>query len=209
MSRRGERTRAEILDAARALLVERDYHGVGMEDIARAAGVSRQTVYLHFGSKAELLLALVRRADETADLEAVLLPYRAARSALAALDAAVAVQGVMEPRIHDIARVLDAARRSDPAAEAAWQDRAGSRWRAYAALAQRLADEGMLAAGWSVDDAADAIGALLSIHSYEYLMVERGWSVEHYVRHMRAILRRALTTATDERRSTDAALPES
>lgn len=53
------KTRA-ILDAARDLFSERGYQ-VSMDEIARAAGVSRQTVYNRFPSKTELGQAMARR----------------------------------------------------------------------------------------------------------------------------------------------------
>ena len=34
-----------------------------MAEIAKAAGVSRQAVYLHFGTRGGMLMALVKRAD--------------------------------------------------------------------------------------------------------------------------------------------------
>lgn len=49
-----------ILDAAVAVFVERGL-GAPVEEIARRAGVSKQTVYNHYGSKAELLRALTAR----------------------------------------------------------------------------------------------------------------------------------------------------
>jgi TetR/AcrR family transcriptional regulator, mexJK operon transcriptional repressor len=49
-----------ILDAAVAVLVERGL-SAPVEAIARRAGVSKQTVYNHYGSKAELLRALTAR----------------------------------------------------------------------------------------------------------------------------------------------------
>ncbi|MFN9927178.1 MAG: TetR/AcrR family transcriptional regulator [Phenylobacterium sp.] len=49
-----------ILDAAVAVLVERGL-SAPVEEIARRAGVSKQTVYNHYGSKAELLRALTAR----------------------------------------------------------------------------------------------------------------------------------------------------
>lgn len=53
------KTRA-ILDAARELFSERGYQA-SMEEIARLAGVSRQTVYNRFPSKTELGRAMARR----------------------------------------------------------------------------------------------------------------------------------------------------
>ena len=52
-----------ILDAASEVLGERGL-AAPMEAIARRAGVSKQTVYNHYGCKAELIRALVdRRVD--------------------------------------------------------------------------------------------------------------------------------------------------
>ena len=53
------RTRARILDAASALLLERGYARTTMKDIADGAGVARDTVHAVFGSKARVLTALI------------------------------------------------------------------------------------------------------------------------------------------------------
>ncbi|MER7332508.1 MULTISPECIES: TetR family transcriptional regulator [unclassified Micromonospora] len=57
----GSRSRDAIVDAARSLTVASGWDGVRMGAVARAAGVSRQTVYNEFGSKAGLAEALARR----------------------------------------------------------------------------------------------------------------------------------------------------
>ncbi|MFZ5668150.1 MAG: TetR/AcrR family transcriptional regulator [Pseudomonadota bacterium] len=49
-----------ILDSASEILAERGL-AASMEEIARRARVSKQTVYNHYGSKAELVRALVER----------------------------------------------------------------------------------------------------------------------------------------------------
>jgi AcrR family transcriptional regulator len=59
--RDGSRSRDIIVDAARALTVATGWEGVRMGAVAHAAGVSRQTVYNEFGSKAGLAEALARR----------------------------------------------------------------------------------------------------------------------------------------------------
>ncbi|MFD0689530.1 TetR/AcrR family transcriptional regulator [Actinomadura fibrosa] len=64
MSTAGRSVREDLLDAAAELLVERGYRGVRMQDVAAAAGVSRQTVYNEFGDKWGLARAVVIRDNE-------------------------------------------------------------------------------------------------------------------------------------------------
>lgn len=55
-------TRARILDQAEALLDERGYAGMSMDVVARAAGLSKGTLYHHFeGGKDDLILAVAQR----------------------------------------------------------------------------------------------------------------------------------------------------
>lgn len=53
------RTRARILDAASELFLQRGYGRATMKDIADRAGVARDTVHAVFGSKAQVLTALI------------------------------------------------------------------------------------------------------------------------------------------------------
>jgi len=55
---------ALVFEAAIDAFTERGL-GASLEDIARRAGVSRQTIYNQFGSKPELVRALVRRRVDT------------------------------------------------------------------------------------------------------------------------------------------------
>src|SRR3970040_898696 len=52
--------RAAILDAAKAMFTERGLEGASMDQIAAAAGVSKLTVYSHFGDKEALFGAAVK-----------------------------------------------------------------------------------------------------------------------------------------------------
>lgn len=51
--------RAQLLEAAQGVFVEKGYHSTGMEDIAERAGVSKPVLYQHFPGKLELYLAVV------------------------------------------------------------------------------------------------------------------------------------------------------
>jgi AcrR family transcriptional regulator len=64
MGTAGRSVRESLLDAAADLLVERGYRGVRMQDVATAAGVSRQTVYNEFGDKWGLAQAVVIRDND-------------------------------------------------------------------------------------------------------------------------------------------------
>src|SRR6185369_11844040 len=117
-------TRHRLFEAARKLLLKRGFHGVGLEDIAEAAGVSRQAVYKsHFASKAELLLELVRHLHVTENLDEFTVAYFAAQSGRQKLQEAIRTIVLIEGRIHDIALVLSAAATSDAGAAAALHDR--------------------------------------------------------------------------------------
>ena len=71
---------------------ELGYYGAGLGAVATRAGVSRQAIYLHFPSKAELLTALHLHIFATDVLPAVARhPITDATSALDALDATIAV----------------------------------------------------------------------------------------------------------------------
>jgi AcrR family transcriptional regulator len=53
---------AQMVAAAERLFSERGYHGVSMDQIAAASGISKPMLYDYFGSKEGLLLACVERA---------------------------------------------------------------------------------------------------------------------------------------------------
>jgi TetR/AcrR family transcriptional repressor of mexJK operon len=56
--------RAAILDVAKRLFVQHGFDGVSMDQIAAEAGVSKLTVYSHFGDKDSLFSAAIRAKCE-------------------------------------------------------------------------------------------------------------------------------------------------
>ncbi len=60
--------RDSILDGMRELLLARDWASITLSDVARAAGISRQTIYNEFGSRHGLAQAYaLRLADRLVD----------------------------------------------------------------------------------------------------------------------------------------------
>src|SRR6185312_4080365 len=89
--RRVKRSRATVLDAFFTLVLKEPYERITVREIALRAGVSRSTLYEHFGSKDGLLAAslegplsmladTVQAADNTAGIVAVLEHFWANRS---------------------------------------------------------------------------------------------------------------------------------
>jgi AcrR family transcriptional regulator len=86
-----ERSRTAILTAATRVLGTQ--HDAGLDDIAKAAGVSRQTVYAHFTSRETLINAALDHATE---------------SVVAAMDAAMNETVDGEPAETTLIRLLSA-----------------------------------------------------------------------------------------------------
>jgi AcrR family transcriptional regulator len=56
--------REAVLDAAEGLLGRRGYRRMTMDDVARAAGIGKGTVYLHFSGKEDVALGTIDRLVE-------------------------------------------------------------------------------------------------------------------------------------------------
>lgn len=97
-------TRAQLIDAAFDRVAEVGLARLALEDVASRAGVSRQTLYRHFGSREGLMEALVLREEEWFIDRVVAAAGREA-SAEAALEAAV-VEALHAATEHPLLRRL-------------------------------------------------------------------------------------------------------
>ncbi len=192
MSSKDGDTRVVILEAARRLVTEPGRRSVSMAEIASAAGVSRQAVYLHFETRTQLLVALVRHVDEVHGFAALLRKCERASDGRAVLAEFIGAWAGYVARITDVARAMRAAGATDEDAALAWRDRMGGFTRVCAGFVARLEAEGALADDWSASDAADFLATLLSIGNWQELIEERGWSRPRYVRAMRRSVEQSL-----------------
>lgn len=191
-------TRTRILEATWGLMEKRGGQGVRMTDVAGAAGISRQAVYLHFDSRAELMVATARYGDEVRGLDERLSRYRAATGGVERLETYIEFWGNYIPEIYGIVRALLAARETDEAVAAAWDDRMGVVYEACRNIVDRLHGDGMLATGWSLEEAADLLWTMLSIRNWESLTLECGWSTGQYVSWMQELTKRTFLPGSDD-----------
>jgi AcrR family transcriptional regulator len=192
MSRGDPETRSRILAAARALMDEAPGGPVSMGAVAARAGVSRQALYLHFADRTTLFVEVSRLVDDTERTADRQRRVDQAPTGRDALRAAVALQGVLKPRVNGLAATMDVMRRADPAAKAAWQEREYARLGRCEDVVRRLGAEGSLAQEWEVPTAARLMWAVTSQRVWDDLVRDQGWSQARYVAHLTTLLERAL-----------------
>ena|SRR6478609_5895243 len=183
---RARLTRRRIIDASAELFVERGYGATMLDQVAERAGVAVQTVYFHFGNKSTLL----KRALDVAavgDDEPVELLERPWLDGIKAepdprrmIELWVANSRSIMERVAPILAVVRGSVGADPDLAAQWQANEQQRRTAHRALAQILADRGLLRTGLTRQDAADLTFLIASVESYFLATATLGWSPEHW-----------------------------
>ena len=197
MSSGDPETRQRILTETWHLLVQHRGQGVRIGDIARAAGISRQAVYLHFTSRTELLVATARYVDKIHGLDERLAAFRQTTGGVESLLEYVDFWANYIPEIYGVAKALLAVRDTDEAAAAAWEDRMDALREGCRCVIDCLQREGLLAAGWSVAEATEMMWAMLSVTLWENLTIERGWTQAQYISRMQEVLKRTFVRGVE------------
>lgn len=189
--KRSEQSRRDILDAAWSLIAR---HGatVSMSEIAKAVGMTRQSVYVHFGSRGGLLIALVRRADERFSIWQNFTAAMENTDPKKRLDACLLAWLEFMPKIHPVAKDLIRLRATDEDAAQAWKDRMSELSKFFRRLVKGLEQEGALAPNWTVPKAADFLWASCSVQTWDLLVHDRGWSEKSASKVIRGTIANAL-----------------
>lgn len=171
-------TRQRLLAAAEALCAERGFASTTMGAIARAAGVSPATVYLHFPSKAAIVAALADAITAASDLSVEHVEQEP--DPVTQLRIGAAIIRRLNERSWLVADVLRGAQGGEQDLAriwAVWQQRhLDAIRRGVTALHAR----GALRNGLALDEAIDAFYALAGTDVYRALVRERGWSPDNY-----------------------------
>jgi AcrR family transcriptional regulator len=199
------RTRAQIVEAARRLFLERGFTDTTISTIAEQAGVAPETVYSIYRTKAGLLDAVVRgavqRDDEPEDvlerswvkrlLRQPELPARIAGFArhtaqttelTSPIYAIIAAAGTGEDELDELQRNL-------------LEMRFGGQREIMIALVQGE----QLRPGLTVEQAADTFSALASPELHHLLTVKRGWSQRRYAQWLEQTVNAALLDLGNKR----------
>ena len=184
-------TRDRIL-AATLALVEGADGPIAMSAIAKAAGLSRQALYLTFADKADLFVAMVRYVDELRGIPGEVAKIRDAPTGVDALLAMIELQAGFNPGLKPLADAFELLRRQDPAAEQAWQDRLQARLEGARGVVARLVSEGRLRPGLDPEVAADLVWTLTSLRTWDDLVARQGWTADAYRERMTDLVMTAI-----------------
>ncbi|MEQ1763301.1 MAG: TetR/AcrR family transcriptional regulator [Pyrinomonadaceae bacterium] len=185
-------TREKIIETAANLLLESNGKGVRMADIARASGVSRQAVYLHFPSRGELMIAAVRHLDDVYGLAEEVKRFREAQTGIEVLETFIEFWGNYIPKVYGVAKALMAVRETDEAAAIAWRDRMESVRSGCRRTIETIEHECLLSPDWTVDEAVDLMWTTLSIENWERLTNDCRWTQQEYISRMKTTLGKLL-----------------
>ncbi len=185
-------TREKILKTTWALLEANPDKPVRMSDIAKAAGISRQALYLHFPARSDLLVATARYLDEVNQVDRRLAASRKAATGIGRLDAFIEAWGNYIPEIYGMAKAFWAQQSSDEAVATAWNDRMQAVRHGCAAAIKALKEDGALTPEHPPKQATDILWMMLSVRNWEQLTVECGWSQKRYITTMKKLARQTL-----------------
>jgi AcrR family transcriptional regulator len=185
-------TRAAIIDAVFERLRAAPSEPVAVDRVARMAGVARSTVYAIFGSRAGLFDAVGRELADRSGY-ASLLEAKHQPDAREHLRAGLRTASRMYAANRDIHRALRSMAQLDEEAvggvvRTMEEERAGGMRR----LVGRLADQGVLRADLSADDAEQMLWALTSFETFDTLYTDRGLSTTKTVKLLVEMAERAL-----------------
>jgi len=190
-------TRARILDVAGELFGTRGYAGTTLAAIARAAGVSAETVQAN-GPKAQLLLAAVERAAAGEEGRESLVD-RPMGQAIATepdperqLTRLVDLIAWSNARTWALWRQFGAASAADPIVREAYDGLIGRIHADWHRTVAMLEDRGLVAAGTDREQLAMTLWLLCMPDTYQRLVVEAGWSDAAFKRWLLARIRREL-----------------
>jgi AcrR family transcriptional regulator len=180
-SEQAQMTRARILDAARRLLISGTYSSVTMEEIAKEAGVSYQTVYAIFGTKLRLARGLIEVGfPHVADALKLFDSLRQSDDPELGLRTGARVSRLIYEICADLLRFIRES--GDPALLAHYREREEQRLvdMTQFGLPAMLERSGRLRAGISPSEAVAVIWALTGPDQYTQLVFQRGWPPSRY-----------------------------
>lgn len=179
--------RRGVLAAAKELFLQKGFTATTVAAVAEQAGVSQETVYKNFGSKAGLVRAL---HDDAMRGEGPASPYQRSNELRGNADPYVIVRGwsrlttEVAPRVSPLLLLLRDAAVVQPDLRELLDEFDETRHQRMSENARFLYDAGHLRKDVTPQAAADLMWSVTSPEMYELLVLRRLWSLEQYTDHV-------------------------
>jgi AcrR family transcriptional regulator len=188
--------RRAVVVAAQELFARDGFRATTIAAVARTAGVSAESVYKGFGTKAALAKAVFDRVIAGDDDPVPMAERPEAKAIQAEPDVrrklALYAAGVAERQMRSagVQILIRDGRHVDDTLEEVWQKLLAERLTGMTMLATHLRSTGQLRAGLDVEEVRDLLWTYISVELYELLVLTRGWTLDRYT----AWLTRALVS---------------
>lgn len=184
-SPRSQRTHAKVVAAATQCFVERGYLSTTMAEVAAAAEVTVQTLYLRFGSKVALLAAThdVTLVGDEEPVPVLNRPWvtqlRQEADGPAAVSLLVEQLQRMHTRVSDLYAAIQSSS-ADPHVAVLLDDLRRQQAQTLTALVGELATKSGYRTDLEPTCASDIVYALAGIDSHRLLVHDRSWSAQQW-----------------------------
>jgi AcrR family transcriptional regulator len=191
-------TRRRITAAAGELFLAEGFGATSVPAVARAAGVSVQSVYKGFGSKARLAKAVFDLAIAGDDEDVPVLERGRLQAVATEPDPRRKLErygdflASVSPRHVPLQLVIRDAATTDADAAAVWAELQAERLTGMGRFADALGRDGHLRRGVTRAVARDVLWTYNSAELFQLLVMERGWSPQRYGRFVASALTAAL-----------------
>ena len=194
---RARQRRRDVVLAAQELFEADGFQATTISAVARRAGVSAESIYKGFGTKAALAKAVfdfvIAGDDEPVPMvqRPEILAVQREPDVRRKLQLYVAGLVERQQRSARVQILIRDGRHSDEALRETWQTLLDERLTGMTMFGRHLLETGDLRPGITLEEVADVLWTYISVELYELLVLLRGWSLERYAEHVTT----AITTA--------------
>jgi len=178
--------RRSVVVAARDLFEEKGFQSTTITAVAKHAGVSPESIYKGFGTKAALVKAVFDFVI-AGDDEPVPVAARTEAQAIQAepdvrrkLMMYAAGMSVRQQRSAKVQILIRDGGASDATLAELWDRMLTERLTGMTMLGRHLLETGQLRAGIELDEVSDVLWTYIAVELYELLVLGRGWALDRY-----------------------------
>jgi len=187
---RARQRRLDVVVAAQELFDTNGFQATTISAVARRAGVSPESIYKGFGTKAALAKAVFDFVIAGDDAPVPIAERPEAQAIRDEPDVRRKIRGYVDgfvARQQRSARVqilIRDGRHSDETLRETWQTLLDERLTGMTMFGRHLLGTGDLRPGITLDEVADVLWTYISVELYELLVLQRGWTPERYRDHL-------------------------